>query len=115
MPHLPKPEELREFQRLFTPLVSDVMDRLGIAGQVLNREIQSIPFDPSVKVAGLAFPCAIEPTSEYVEIDTLLEMVDNIPANSIVMVSSPRDIDASLWGGLMSTRAQKKGAVGSVV
>lgn len=106
---------LSSFERFFTPLVSDVMDRLGIPSHVLPREIQSIPFDPSLKVAGLAFPCRVVPTNEYIEIDTLLEMVDSIPVNAFVAVSADSDIDAALWGGLMSTRAKARGAIGAVV
>src|ERR1041385_5734512 len=75
--HHPSQQELLNFENFFTPLVSDVMDRLGISSHVLSREIQSIPFDPSLKVVGLAFPCRVIPTSEYVEITKLLEMVDS--------------------------------------
>jgi 4-hydroxy-4-methyl-2-oxoglutarate aldolase len=106
---------LPEFENFFTPLVSDVMDRLGIPSHVLPREIQSIPFEPSLKVAGLAFPCRVIPTKEYVEIDKLLEMVDSIPENAFIAVAADDDIDAALWGGLMSTRAKARGAVAAVV
>jgi regulator of RNase E activity RraA len=109
------PEQLRSFEKLFTPLVSDVMDRLGIPSHVLSHEIQSIPFDPSLKVAGIAFPCRVTPTTEYVEINTLLEMVDNIPEHAFVIVAADDDIDAALWGGLMSTRAKARGAVAAAV
>ena len=111
----PGSDILRSFEDFFTPLVSDVMDRLGIPSYVLPREIQSFPFDPSLKVAGLAFPCRVIPTSEYVEITTLLEMVDSIPEHAFVAVAADADIDAALWGGLMSTRAKARGAVGAVV
>lgn len=109
------PEQLLSFQKFFTPLVSDVMDRLGIPSHVLSHAIQSIPFNPSLKVAGLAFPCRVVPTIDYVEIDTLLEMVDNIPARAFVVVAADDDIDAALWGGLMSTRAKARGAVAAAV
>ena len=111
----PNPDELRSFEQFFTPLVSDVMDRLGIPSHVLPREIQSFDPNPSLKVVGLAYPCRVVPTSEYVEIDKLLEMVDSIPEHAFVAVSSDADIDAALWGGLMSTRAKVRGAVAAVV
>jgi 4-hydroxy-4-methyl-2-oxoglutarate aldolase len=106
---------LHFLETLFTPLVSDVMDRLDLSGYVLDREIQSMFADPHLKVAGYAFPCRVIPTDEYVEIDFLLKMVDAIPADSIVIVAADRDIDAALWGGLMSTRAKARGAKGAVV
>jgi len=110
-----KDSKLEFLETLFTPLVSDTMDRLGIFGNVLPHRIQSIFPDPDLKVAGYAFPCRVIPTDEYVEIDTLLEMVDAIPKDSIVLVSCNQDIDAALWGGLMSTRAKARGAKGAVV
>jgi regulator of RNase E activity RraA len=108
-------EILDSFQQFFTPLVSDVMDRLGIESHVLPPGIQSIPFDPTLKAAGIAFPCRVVPTSEYVEIDNLLRMVDSIPKNAFVLVASDSDTGAALWGGLMSTRARARGAVAAAV
>ena len=109
------PADLKFLETLFTPLVSDTMDRLGISGCVLPHRIQSIFPDPHLKVAGYAFPCRVIPTDEYIEIDTLLQMVDAIPIDSIVLVAADTDIDAALWGGLMSTRAKARGAKGAVV
>ena len=108
-------EILDSFQQFFTPLVSDVMDRLGLESHVLPHSVQSIPFDPSLKVAGVAFPCRVVPTIEYVEINKLLEMVDAIPRNAFVLVASDADTGAALWGGLMSTRAKARGAVAAAV
>lgn len=112
---MPTKAQLRSFDRFFTPLVSDVMDRLGIPSHVLQREVQSIPYDAAVKVAGVAFPCRVVPTTDYVEIHTLLEMVDAIPEDAFVLVAADRDTDAALWGGLMSTRAKARGAVAAAV
>ena len=108
-------EQLDSFSRFFTPLVSDAMDRLGLDCKVLPHSVQSIPFDPLLKVAGIAFPCRVIPTTEYVEIAKLLEMVDHIPEDAFVVVAADADTDAALWGGLMSTRAKARGARGAVV
>jgi regulator of RNase E activity RraA len=107
--------QLDSFSRFFTPLVSDAMDRLGLECKILPHSVQSIPFDPHLKVAGIAFPCRVVSTSEYVEIAKLLEMVDHIPEDAFVMVAADKDTDAALWGGLMSTRAKARGARGAVV
>lgn len=101
--------------RFHTPLVSDVMDELGLPSGVLSSRIRPILEAPSRVILGRAFPCRVEPTDEYVEIDTLLEMVDAIPPGAFVLVAATADIDAALWGGLMSTRAQARGAVGAAV
>lgn len=112
---MPTKSQLDSFTRFFTPLVSDAMDRLGLPCKVLPNSVQSIPYDPKLKVAGIAFPCRVIPTSEYVEIAKLLEMVDHIPEDAFVMVAADDDTDAALWGGLMSTRAKARGARGAVV
>ena len=98
-----------------TPLVSDVMDELGLPSGVLSSRIRPVLDVPSRVLFGTAFPCRVEPTDEYVEIDTLLEMIDAIPSGAFVLVAATADIDAALWGGLMSTRAQARGAVGAAV
>jgi regulator of RNase E activity RraA len=110
-----KREDLAPFAHYYAPLISDTMDRLGIAGQVMDRSIQQMLPAPGQIVCGIAFPCRVVPTAEYVEITTLLEMVDAIPDGSVVVVAADADIGAALWGGLMSTRAQARGAVGAVV
>lgn len=109
------PEQLRGMERFYTPLVSDVMDSLGLPDGVLHRSIQPVFADPHIKVCGLAFPCRVLPTDAYVEIGTILEMVDAIPDNAFVLVAADADIDAALWGGLMSARAKARGAVGAAV
>jgi regulator of RNase E activity RraA len=40
--------------------------------------------------------------------------IDTIPAGAVVFISSPKTVNA-VYGGLMSTRAQASGAVGTVV
>ncbi|MBC8145953.1 MAG: RraA family protein [bacterium] len=106
---------LNGMHRFYTPLVSDTMERLGMRSGALHHSIQAVISNPSMKVCGLAFPCRVVPTHEYVEIDRLLEMVDSIPENAFVIVSADSDIDAALWGGLMSARARARGAVGAAV
>lgn len=106
---------LEGMHRFYTPLVSDTMERLGMKSGAIHHSIQAILQDPTLKVCGVAYPCRVVPTQEYVEIDRLLEMVDSIPENAFVVVSSDMDIDAALWGGLMSARARSRGAVGAMV
>ncbi len=116
---------LRRFERYYTPLVSDTLDRLGLpggkkdkngnAGFVMNHVIQHIAGGVQPKICGIAFPCRVVPTKKYVEIDKLLAMVDSIPANAIVVVAADADIGAALWGGLMSAGAMRRGARAAVV
>lgn len=91
------------------------MDEMGITGGVLSSRIRPVLEASSRVVFGRAFPCRVEPTDEYVEIDAILEMVDAIPEGAFVLVAATEPIDAALWGGLMSTRARARGAVGAAV
>jgi len=114
-PAAPTAEQLAGMLRFYTPLVSDTMERMGLESTALESTIQQIISNPAQRVCGLAFPCRVIPTAEYVEIDTLLEMIDAIPANAFVLVASDAPIDAALWGGMMSARARARGAVGAAV
>lgn len=106
---------LPDFSRFYTPLVSDTMERMGMRSPALDSSVQDILPDPSRKVWGYAFPCRVVPTEEYVEITTLLEMVDSIPRDAFVVVAADAPVDAALWGGMMSARARARGAVAAVV
>jgi regulator of RNase E activity RraA len=108
-------EMLDGILRFYSPLISDTMERLGMRSGALHHAITPISPDPTLKVCGLAFPCRVAPTSEYVEIHKLLEMVDAIPERAFVIVAADEPIDAALWGGMMSARAQARGAVGAAV
>lgn len=108
-------EQLALMSRFYSPLISDTMERLGIPSTALHHGIQQIFPDPALKVCGVAFPCRVVPTSEYVEITTLLQMVDEIPEQAFVVVAADADVDAALWGGMMSARAQARGAVAAAV
>lgn len=108
-------EMLRGMHRFYTPLVSDTMERMGLKSGAMHHSIQSIISDPHLKVCGVAYPCRVSPTERYVEIHTLLEMVDSIPDHAFVLVSADQEIDAALWGGMMSARSMARGAVAAAV
>lgn len=115
LPYVTLHTTMHDMSRFYTPLVSDTMERLGFESPALDATIQAILPDPSRKVFGYAFPCRVAPTDEYVEITTLLEMVDAIPRDAFVIVAADEPIDAALWGGMMSARARARGAVGAAV
>lgn len=104
-----------DFSRFYTPLVSDTMERMGFESPAIDSSIQDILPDPSRRVWGYAFPCRVVPADEYIEITTLLEMVDAIPVGAFVLVAADAPIDAALWGGMMSARARARRAVAAAV
>jgi 4-hydroxy-4-methyl-2-oxoglutarate aldolase len=102
-------------RRLYTPLISDVLDSLGLYYQVLDPAIGPVGAFSGATLAGRAFSGLIAQTDEWIDIDELLRMVDHIPQQSVVVMGSEGEVDAAIWGGLLSAAAQARGAGGAVV
>lgn len=108
---------------LFTAVVGDVMDRIGLLHQFLPPNIR--PLDSRMVVLGRALPVleadwfepqAVAGNSALAgkPFGLMLEALDDLKPDEVYICtgSSPR---YALWGELMSTRAMKLGAVGAVV
>jgi regulator of RNase E activity RraA len=110
-------------QELFTAVVGDIMDKLGLYHQFLPPQIR--PLSPAMVTIGRAMTVletdCFEPISSNEAnpvmarpFGLMLEALDDLKPNEIYVCTgaSPR---YALWGELMSTRAMKLGAVGAVV
>ena len=110
-------------RELFTAVVGDVMDKLGLRRQFLSPEIQ--PLREDMVVIGRAmtvleadvFAENIEGSANALmkkSFGLMLEALDDLKRNEVYICtgSSP---SYALWGELMSTRAMKLGAAGAVV
>lgn len=110
-------------RELFTAVVGDVMDKLGLLHQFLPPRLQ--PLRDDMVAIGRAMPVLeadvfTEATSTSNNpamakpFGLMLEALDDLKANEIYICTggSPR---YALWGELMSTRAMKLGAAGAVV
>ena len=107
-------------RELFTAVVGDVMDRLGLRHQFLPPRIR--PLDPGMVAIGRAMPVvtadlpedggANQPTDR--PFGMMLEALDDLRRNEVYINTgaSPR---MALWGELMSTRASRLGANGAVL
>ena len=69
----------------------------------------------SVKIFGPAFTVHIVLESDTSAPTPATHFVDSIPKGSVVFLSQPKGTFSSVWGGLMSTRAQVLGCQGVVV
>ena len=118
-------EELYQLARLelFTALVGDVMDRLGLTHQFLPPEIKPIRAD--MVVVGRAMPVleadvfvdSVKGTANPLSampFGLMFQALDDLKPNEVYICTgaSPR---YALWGEMMSTRAIKLGAAGAVV
>ncbi len=110
-------------RELFTALVGDAMDKMGLLHQFLPPQIQ--PLRDDMVVIGRAMP--VLSVDVFAEKTTgsanklmekpfglMLEALDDLQPGEVYLNtgSSPRN---ALWGELMSTRAIKLGAAGAVV
>jgi regulator of RNase E activity RraA len=118
-------EELFALMRreLFTAVVGDVMDKLGLQRQFLPPQIR--PLSDALVVIGRAMPVLTADVFGESEIGTanpltakpfglMLEALDDLKPHEVYLCTggSPR---YALWGELMSTRAMKLGAAGAVL
>jgi regulator of RNase E activity RraA len=118
-------EELFQIARreLFTAVVGDCMDRLGLGRQFLFPQIQPLRQDMIVigramtvleadvfaeDAEGGANPLMRKPFG------LMLEALDDLKPNEVYICTGASPTYA-LWGELMSTRAMKLGAAGAVV
>ncbi len=106
-------------QELFTALVGDVMDKMGLFHQFLPQNLK--PLDPEMVVIGRSMPVLEQDLPEIIPYDSLdkpfglmFEALDQLKENEIYVCSGASP-NYALWGGLMSTRAMKLGAVGAIV
>lgn len=110
-------------RELFTCVVGDVMDKIGLQHQFLPPHIR--PLHPDMIVIGRAMPVlAVDVFEEKVvgaknklmekPFGLMLEALDDLKKNEVYVNtgSSPRN---ALWGELMSIRARKLGAAGAVL
>lgn len=110
-------------QELFTCVVGDVMDKMGLQHQFLPPQIR--PLRPDMILVGCAMPVlSVDVFEEKVPgthnqlmekpFGLMLEALDDLKSHEVYVNtgSSPRN---ALWGELMSIRAGKLGAAGAVL
>lgn len=110
-------------ERLFTAVVGDVLDRMGLMRQFLPAQIR--PSVPGTRFAGRAMP--VLETDVYAEgtaqsggplarkpFGLMFEALDNLKQDE-VYVATGASLRYALFGELMATRARMLGAAGAVL
>ena len=107
-------------RELFTAVVGDAMDKVGLTHQFLPPEVQ--PLRDDMVVVGRAMPvleadCAGQKVGHLDEekpFGVMFEALDDLKPGEVYICTgaSPR---YALWGELMSIRAMKLGAAGAVL
>jgi len=104
---------VKRLGKLYSPVVADVLDRLGYRQQVMRHEIR--PLFPKAKAAGFALTVQTAPAREIVPkapYEGELAAVDALQKNDVMVVS---ECSWSFWGELLSTAARYRGCTGVVI
>lgn len=99
--------------KLYTPVVADVLDKLGYRDQSLRADIR--PLDPSSKLAGVARTVEVVDVGGVIPEEPYrleMEVVDALKGGDVLVVSR---CEWSFWGELLSTAATARGASGIVI
>jgi 4-hydroxy-4-methyl-2-oxoglutarate aldolase len=106
-------EILRE--RLYTSVVSDVLDRQGFLDQAMAARIR--PIEPRMRLVGQAHTVLTadvyqRPENPYVK---EIASVDALKAGDVMVAATNGSERTCLWGELLSTAARARGATGCLI
>ncbi|HIW21735.1 MAG TPA: RraA family protein [Candidatus Dorea intestinavium] len=101
-------------EKLYTPVVGDILDAMGYAHQFLPQEIQGIKSD--MKVAGKAMTVLMIDVfgPQKKPFGYLTECLDQLGKNEIYIATGGTK-RCAYWGELLTATARTRGAVGAIV
>ena len=99
---------------LYTPVVGDILDRLGLTRQFLPQPIQ--PALPEMKLAGRAMPVLMIDVHgpQKKPFGKLTEALDQLQPGDIYLASGG-DMRCAYWGEILTATARTRGAAGAVI
>jgi len=100
--------------RLYTPVVGDILDRLGFTHQFLPPPVQ--PLLPAMTLAGRAMPVLMIDVHgpQKKPFGKLTEALDQLQPGEIYLASGG-DMRCAYWGEILTATARMRGAVGAVI
>ena len=104
-------------ERLFTAVVGDILDELGLLHQFLPESVH--PLHDDMVILGRAMP-VLEADLHGCQAATkpfglMLEALDDLKQNEVYVATASSEARYAMWGELMSTRARHLGAAGAVL
>lgn len=95
---------------LSTAEISDALDTLRLPGSALGiRHIAG-----GRKILGPAFTVRLVPVS-VTDPGTVGDFIDDVPAGAVVVIDNGGRLDCTVWGGILSQVAARRGVAGTVV
>lgn len=100
-------------EKLYTPVVGDILDQLGHYHQFLPQQIQ--PMQTHMKLAGRAMPALMIDVygPQQQPFGKLTEALDQLEAGEVYLCSGG-DMRCAYWGEILTATARMRGAVGAV-
>ncbi len=99
---------------LYTPVVGDIMDEMGLYHQFLPQQVGALR--PEMKVAGFAMPVLMidvfEPQKK--PFGYLTEALDDLQQDEVYIATGGTQ-RCAYWGELLTATAKTRGAAGAVV
>jgi regulator of RNase E activity RraA len=106
-------DRVERLAALYTPVVADVLDRLGYRDQCLRADIR--PLSSGMAAAGVVRTVRTVPAPELAPAEPYkgeMAAVDALGPGDVMVVST---CDWSFWGELLSTAARYRGCRGVVI
>jgi regulator of RNase E activity RraA len=102
-------------EKLYTAVVSDAMDQLGMRSQAMREYLRPVyackPFCGWARTVACSDVYHVPPAPYAMEIEAL----DSILPDEVVVVSTQQSKRNAPWGELLSTAAKARGARGAVI
>ncbi|HWW68858.1 MAG TPA: RraA family protein, partial [Duganella sp.] len=104
------PEVLAQARGLTTAEISDALDFFKLPGAALGIRAVAGP----KKIVGIAFTVRFAPVDTSVP-GTVGDYLDDMPAGAVAVLDNGGRVDCTVWGGIMSRIAARRGIAGTVV
>lgn len=111
---IPVRELCERYEKLYTGAINDVMREMCLLDQNLPSDI--MPLRDNMTVCGEAFTVKSSPNVMIQgEMTFRAQMLDDMKPEGICVWDTSSDVEASLWGGVMTATAKAKGLRGAVI
>jgi 4-hydroxy-4-methyl-2-oxoglutarate aldolase len=104
----------RAQDQLYTAVLSDILDSLGLRHQSLTPDIR--PLDDSLTLFGKVRTGLYVPVYEIAEgknpYEMEIDLIDSLTAGEVPVLACPQTKEVVPWGELLSTAAQARGSAG---
>jgi 4-hydroxy-4-methyl-2-oxoglutarate aldolase len=101
---------MTDLNGLAVAVISDALDRLGIAGTCAGIT----PVHPGFRVCGEAFTIRYRPCDPRAP-GSVGDYIDDVPPGAVVTIDNAGRVDCTVWGGLLTEAAHRRGIAGTVI